>query len=505
MNRTQNAIRNMSWGFLQKIITLLLPFITRTVLIKVLGAEYLGLSNLFTSILGLLSLAELGVSSAIISTMYKPIAENDKDTICALMAFYRKAYHIIGVVITMVGIGIMPFLDNLISGDIPADINVYALYLIYLANTAVSYFLFAYKNCLFLAHQRNDINSKVQTVCMILQNITQVILVLIFRNYYCFAIIVPICSILINVITSMLAKREYPEYVSKGALSKEVKADVKQKVMGLVLGKVSSTIRGGIDSLFISAFLGLKLVAMYSNYIYIVTSVAGIIQILETAIVAGVGNSIATDTKEKNYSDFLKFTFLLQWIVGWCAICILCLEQPFMKIWVGVEYMFDNTMAYLCALYLFTNCICLMRSIYTQALGMWWSLRYLSVLDICVNLFLNYFLGKDFGAYGILAATIIDISIVSIPWTTYFLFRDYFGLKKYVYYMFRYVMYFCVAVIVGCITYCLCNLLNISSDWLTLLVRGLICIVVPNLLYIFVFIRNKEFKKIASHISRNIA
>lgn len=494
MNRKKNAIRNMSWGFTQKIITLLLPFITRTVLIKVLGAEYLGLSSLFASILGLLSLAELGVSSAIISTMYKPIADNDKETICALMAFYRKAYYVIGLIITIVGIGIMPFINHLISGDVPADINIYILYLVYLFNTAVSYFLFAYKNCLFLAHQRNDVNSKVQMGCMIVQNLLQVVLVLMFKNYYCFAIIIPACSIIINIITSILAKREYPEYVCKGSLSKEVKADVKQRVMGLMLGKISSTIRSSIDSLFVSAFLGLKLVAMYSNYFYIVTSVAGIIQIIETAIVAGVGNSIATDTKEKNHRDFLKFTFLLQWIVGWSSICVLCLEQPFMKLWVGAEYMFEDGMVYLCSLYLFINCICLIRSIYTQALGMWWALRYLSIIDIFVNFFLNYFLGKNFGAYGILGATIIDIALVSIPWTTYFLFRDYFGTRKYWSYMWGYVKYLGIAISVGAFTYYVCNIININSDWMTLILRCLICILLPNLLYFFVFARNEFIK-----------
>ena len=280
----------------------------------------------------------------------------------------------------------------------------------------------------------------------------------------------------------------------RGALSNEIKADVKQRVMGLMLGKISSTIRSSIDSLFISAFFGLKLVAMYSNYFYIVTSVAGIIQIIEAAIVAGVGNSIAIDTKEKNHKDFLKFTFLLQWIVGWCSICVLCLEQPFMKLWVGTEYMFDDGMVYLCALYLFINCICLIRSIYTQALGMWWTLRYLSIIDIFANFFLNYFLGKNFGAYGILAATIIDIAIVSIPWTTYYLYKDYFGIKKYWLYMWGYVKYLGIAVGIGALTYLICSNIDLSSDLLVLITRGMICIIIPNLLYTIVFSRNRELR-----------
>lgn len=202
MSRTYNAVRNISWGIVQKIVTLLLPFITRTVLIKSLGADYLGLSGLFTSVLSLLSLTELGVSNAIISTMYKPIAEGDEETICALMNLYRKAYHVIGILIALLGISITPFLDRFIKGDLPIGVNIYVLYLIYLANTSISYFLFAYKNCLLVAHQRNDINSKIQTVLLIVQNIVQIVLVVFFKNYYCYVIVIPFITITTKIITA---------------------------------------------------------------------------------------------------------------------------------------------------------------------------------------------------------------------------------------------------------------------------------------------------------------
>ena len=500
MNRTKNALRNISWGLIQKLCMLLLPFLTRTALIKFLGADYLGLSSLFTSVLGLLSLAELGVSNAIISSMYKPIAEKDTDTICALMAFYRRAYYLTGIVIMVVGIGIMPFLGNLINGKVPNNINLQALYLIYLFNTAISYFLFSYKNCLFIAHQRNDVNSKIQTICSISQNLLQIFLIVFTRNYYCFAIIIPISSVSANLITAFLARKTYPEYVTRGSLDSDVKSEVKQRVLGLMLGKISSTIRSSIDSLFISSFLGLTLVAMYSNYFYVVTSVAGIIQILESALVAGVGNSITTDSVEKNYEDFLKFTFMLQWIVGWCSICVLCLEQPFMELWVGKEFMFGNTMVVLCALYLFVCCICIIRSIYTQALGLWWSLRYLSFIDIFVNIGLNYFLGKNFGAYGIIAATIIDIGFVSLPWTTYFLFRDYFGLKKYWEYMALYIKYLAIATGTGLITWQICNVISVDLVLVKLMSNAVICIIVPNMVYFLFFRKNKYFVSIFSII-----
>lgn len=502
MSRTSNTLRNARWGLFQKVVILVMPFVTRTALIKVLGADYLGLSSLFTSVLSLLSLAELGVSNAIISAMYKPIAEKDTELICALMNFYRKAYYFIGVVVTTVGLAILPFIPNFISGSVPSDINLYALYIIYLINNAISYFLFAYKNCLFIAHQRNDINSKIQTLIIFLQNVVQLVLLITFRSYYCYAIVIPVCSIAINITTAYFSSKAYPEYSCRGKLPIKAKENLKKRVLGLLLGRISATIRGSIDSLFISFFFGLTMVAMYANYLYIVTAVVGIIQILENSLIAGVGNSLVLDSVKKNHNDFLKFTFFLQWIVGWCSICILCLEQPFMGLWVGKEYMLKDLMAVLCAIYLFINCICLIRSIYTQALGMWWQLRYLSVIDIFVNVFLNYTLGKLYGAYGILAATIVDIAFVSIPWTTYYLFRDYFGLKLYWNYMLLYIKYFLISVLAGGITLFVCSKITISSGIIKLIANGLVCIVIPNAIYLAIYNRNLYFKEAVVKVRR---
>ena len=183
MSRTRNVLKNVEWGLIQKVLTLIVPFINRTVIIKVLGMEYLGLNSLFTSVLSILSLAELGISSAIISAMYKPIAENDTELVCALMNYFKKAYRVIGLFVTVVGLGIMPFLSKVVKGDVPPDVNIYILYIIYLSNNAISYYLFAYKNCLFIANQRNDVNSKIQAAILIVQNVIQIIMVYLTKNY----------------------------------------------------------------------------------------------------------------------------------------------------------------------------------------------------------------------------------------------------------------------------------------------------------------------------------
>ena len=183
-SRTKNAVRNIGWGITYKVSTLLLPFVVRTVMIYSLGSEYLGLSSLFTSVLNVLSLAELGVGSAMFYAMYKPVAENDTDTVCALLNLYRKIYKIIGTIIIVMGMAIMPFLRNFISGDTPDDVNIYTLFTIYLFNTAGSYLLFAYQASVLNASQRSDVASKVNMFTGIIKNLLQIIVLLFWRNYF---------------------------------------------------------------------------------------------------------------------------------------------------------------------------------------------------------------------------------------------------------------------------------------------------------------------------------
>ena len=172
-SKTKNSSRNLVFGICLKVYQLLVPFLIRTIIIKILGIEYAGLNSLFTSILQVLNIAELGVGTALVFSMYKPIVEHDDKKICALMQLYKIYYRVIGLVILAIGLCITPFLSKLIKGDVPPDINIYVLYFLNLGATVLSYWLFAYKNSLFQAHQRNDVVSKVtiltNTVMYVLQ------------------------------------------------------------------------------------------------------------------------------------------------------------------------------------------------------------------------------------------------------------------------------------------------------------------------------------------------
>ena len=262
IERTKNATKNIIFGIILKLYQILVPFLMRTTMIYFMGVEYLGLNSLFTSVLQVLNLAELGIGSAMVFSMYKPIAEDDNEKICALMNLYKLYYRIIGLVILVVGLILCPFIPYLIKSDLPPDMNIYVLYLLNLMATVFSYWLFAYKNSVLQAHQRQDVISKVTLVVNTIQYILQLIVICLFKNYYMYVIILLLSQILINIATAYKSNKIYPQYKAKGKLEKIQIREINQRVKDLFTSKIGGVIVNSADSIVISAFLGLTALAI---------------------------------------------------------------------------------------------------------------------------------------------------------------------------------------------------------------------------------------------------
>ena len=240
-------------------------------MIYFMGVQYLGLNSLFTSILQVLNLAELGVGSAMVYSMYKPIVEDDEITICALLKLYKIYYWLIGLVIAIAGIALTPFIPRLIKSDLPAGLNIYVLYLLNLAVTVLSYWLFAYKNSLLQAHQRTDITSKVTLLTTTLQYGIQLLVLILLKDYYIYIIVNLITQVLTNIITAYAATRMYPDYKPTGKLPKQMVQDINHRIRDLFTSKIGAVVVNSADTIVISAFLGLTALAVYQNYFYICT------------------------------------------------------------------------------------------------------------------------------------------------------------------------------------------------------------------------------------------
>ena len=501
MGRTRRAFVNIIWGFIEKMITLICPFIIRTIMIYKLGNEYLGLNGLFTSILQVLSLAELGFGDAIVFSMYKPIIENDNKMLSALLNLYKKVYRIIGMVILCVGLLILPFITKFVKGGYPSEVNIYVLYCIYLFNTVISYFLFAYKESLLKAHQRNDVNSRILSGCNIVMYVLQIIVLLLFSNYYLYIVIMPVTTIVLNCVRSLFVKKMYPQIVCEGHIEKDAVIGLSKRIIGLTLNKLAQVCRNSFDSIIISSFLGLVILARYQNYYYIISALTVMVSIITTAVGAGIGNSIAAETVEKNYSDYKEFLFIYNWIACFCTVCMLCLYQPFIELWVGKSNVLPLSTVILCCIYFYTMKLGDIAAVYRQAAGIWWEDKFRPIVESVVNLAVNIVLVKYIGVDGVLVSTIISIVCINIPWATYVLFKVYFKMSiKEVF--FKYIRYFIETTVLCAVVYGICSRIN-GNLLVVLVVMTIICIGLVNAgLYIisytkpeFVSAKNRVFRR----------
>ncbi|MBE5905185.1 MAG: polysaccharide biosynthesis protein [Lachnospiraceae bacterium] len=491
-NRSVNAFRNMVAGFAMKITQILLPFLTRTVMIHVLGMEYLGLSGLFASILDMLNMVELGVGRAMVFSMYKPIAENREDTLCALMRLYKVYYRIIGLVVAIGGMLILPFIPRLIKGDVPADVSVYALYLLNLAATVLSYWLFAYKNSILSAHQREDIVSRVKLIIVVVQNGVQMLLLFLTHNYYTFVITVLVMQVITNITTAVIANRMYPQYVAKGKLPKAEVQKINAQIKDLFTSKIGGVVFSAADSVVISAFLGLQILGIYQNYYYIVNAIIGFVQIIYSATTAGIGNSIITETKEKNYRDFSKLTFFIAWIAGFCSCCFICLFQPFMELWVGKKGLLPMGMVLLLGVFFWIWELYRLINVYKDAAGIWHEDRFRPLIAAGVNLGLNITLVNICGLYGVILSTVLSVLFVGWPWAMHNVFSNLFAKAYIIGYVAKLINYALVSTVAIAITYTICGLVK-GNLFFIVAVRACICVAVTNGLFWLAYCRTAEY------------
>lgn len=501
IERTKNAIRNMVFGIILKIYQILIPFIMRTVMIYLMGAQYLGLNSLFTSILQVLNLAELGVGSAMVYSMYKPIAENDRISICALMKLYKIYYRIIGLGIGSVGVLLTPFIPKLITGNVPNDVNVIVLYLLNLSATVFSYWLFAYKNSILQAFQRTDIISKIKLITVTIQYIFQILVLCIFHSYYLYVIIMLIEQVLNNLLTAMWVNKIYPEYYPFGNVSIEQKRKINQKVKDLFTSKIGAVVVDSADTIVISSFLGLIALATYQNYYYIINSVTGFIIIFYQSIGAGIGNSLITESNDKNYHDLEVLSFILFGLMNFCINCFLVLIQPFMELWVGKKLMLSNCMVVLFCVYFFCNAFEKFFSTFKDAAGIWREDKFRPLIYGLSNLLVNIILVQFIGIVGIILSTILTCAVISLPWLINNVFKLIYKRSKieYIRQMLKYIIIICFS---GIGNFLLCGMIK-GSLIKILLIRGVVSLFLPNFIYLFIF-RNSVICKESLNLLKKI-
>jgi O-antigen/teichoic acid export membrane protein len=493
-DRIKNTKRNIVFSMLYRMINLLFPFAINYIIIKTIGVEYLGLNMLFASILQVLSLTELGFGTALIFSMYEPIAKNDTEKVSALLALYRRIYLIIGTIILCGGLACIPILPNIIKDDVPDDINIYILFIISLTHSVVSYFMFAYRSALLIASQRKDIVDKVNTLIEIALNCSKILILLLTGNYYLFCVLQPAYVIIDNFIVWIVTKKMYPDFKCVGTISKTEKKSIFSRVLGLSINKLCGVLSNSFDSVIISSFLGLTVLGMYNNYFVITNAVIFMICIIPVSATSSIGNSMVCESLEKNHTDFTTFQFGFSMLSGWAAVCLLCLIQPFIEIWVGADLLFDDGTSVVFSVYMYAIVMSAVFMTYREAAGIWAHDRIRPFVEGGLNLILNITLVKWLGVSGVMLSTILTMGIIKTVWGSRYLFNEYFKGYSQVEYLMHMLLYAVVTVIAGAVTYFVCSFINMNGIP-ELIVKALICIVIPPIIFAACFFKTKEFKR----------
>lgn len=491
--RFKNSLKNLSASFFSQIFIMLLSFICRTIFVRLLSAEYLGLSGLFTNILSVLALSELGIGNAIIVHLYKPIAEQDEITISRYMNFYAIAYRTIGIVILVFGVLSTPFLPFLINSD--TDIpNLELIYFLYIANTAVSYFC-AYKRTILTVDQKEYINTINRNVFTLIQNVLQIILLLLTQNYVLYVTAMVACTLVSNIRISILTDKMYP-YLQANNQEKLEKSDILELLKSLkaiLYYKLGNTIINSTDNILISTMLGVYYVGLYSNYSMLVSIITTFAVMIFAACSASLGNYNASEDEQKVYFIFRVMTLIAVWVYGFASICFACLFQPFIQLWVGEQYFLDNVTMLMVVAAFFLKGIISVSGTFLDITKLFIRIRAVPIIMAVINILVSILATKAIGLTGIFLGTIVSYIATQLWANPYILckYRFHVPLKKYA--LFFSIRIMIVLVVFGATSY----LVQLTDIFV---VKVAMCAIVPNALFAIFLMNTMEFRYILSKI-----
>ena len=489
--RTEYSIKNSITTFINIILSIIFLFISQTFLIKILGIEYTGLNGLFSNILTVLNLFELGIGNAIIYKLYKYIKDNDYEQIKAILLFYKRAYVYISITIFGIGLLLIPFLKFIIQ-DVTVDINVTVVYILFLFTTLTTYLL-TYKRSLLIAYQKNYIINIIDILFIVILNMIQLLIIYYTKNYYLFLIVKIICTIVENIVINIRVNKEYSFILDKKvkSLNSKDKDEIITKIKALFIHKLSSVVTNGTDNVIISAFLGIKVVGLCTNYYYIINTIKKLFSSIITSTNASIGNLLVDNNYDKNYQIFKRILFLNFWIAVVTSICLYFLIEPFIRIWIGSDYLISNSVLIALIINYFQT---MMRStfiVFKDASGIWVEDKYVPLMQLTINLVSSIILVKLIGLPGVFLGTIISSLVLWFYSYPIFVYKKLFnkGIRSYFKGFIKFIIIFIFIVFISNI---IINLIDINNVIIELLIKLVICLIIPNILLLIVFYKNKN-------------
>lgn len=492
MDRAEPMKKNLKFVMAGELLLAVLKFLSRRVFVLLLGKEYLGLNGLFTDVLSMLSLAELGFSVSITYSLYRPVAQGDTELIKSLIRLYRRVYRTVGLVVLGLGLMLTPFLSFFVK-EMPKDIpNIPLIYLLNLANSGISYF-FAYKSTLLFVHQKKYVETTVRAVVSLAATAAQIGVLLLTGNYLYYLFLAIGATAAQNAAVSQKADRMFPYLREKDIqpLPEEILEEIRRNVRAMLLHRIGAVAVFNTDNLLISKFVGVAAAGLYSNYMMIRSFLNIMISALFDAITPALGNLTATETEEGRQGAFRCLNFFSAWLFGWMSICLFCLYDPFIDLWLGEGYLLSKPAVLLIVLNFYVGSMRIPVNNTKSVLGLFWDDRYKSVVEALFNLAVSVALAQRWGVEGIMAGTLV--STLAFPFWCEPLILYGRGLHMPAGEYFKaYGMRLAVTGAAGALTWLLCGMTG--SGPAGFLGKGLFCAAVPNLVYLAVYRRTEEFR-----------
>lgn len=491
--RTANSLRNAMVGMTVQALIIMAGFVSQAVLVRTLGDIYNGVNGVCNNILSVLKLAELGVGTAMVYSLYKPLAYQDKEQIKSIMSLYKKAYRIIALVVLAGGFLILPFLPFFFH-DVPSEINIYLIFLLFLAETCLSY-TFSYKQSMLYADQKEFITKLVHAVYVVGANASQIIILLTLKNYILVLVLKIFFKLLDNLITCAIVNRKYPYIKEKKVqpLDDGIKRNIMTNIKALFIHRIAGTVVDGSDNLILSVAKGIVSAGLYTNYSLIINNLKTLIITFFRSITASFGNLLVKD-RERAYQVFEVIFFADFWVFTFASTSLLNMMDPFISLWVGAGKILPKLVEYTLVLNFYIQGMRQACQITREAAGIYKNDRFVPLAEAIVNLVVSICLVNVFGIAGIFMGTIISTLttvFISVP---YIAFKYVLKKPLHLYYM-RYAFYFGIALLICVGTTLLCNSLFEQTGLVALLGRTAICAVVPNAILFLLFFRTRVFKE----------
>lgn len=496
MSRLEKSAKNISLTLVSNIVDSLLGVVSRTVFIHSLGTSYLGLAGLLSNILGLLSISDLGIASAIGFSLYKPLAKDDHKTVSALMTLYRKAYQVIAIIVFVCGVGLYHCLDFFVPPEQqPSEIGL--AYFVYLANTVLGYLL-SYKITLLTSDNHGYRLAPLTIGMSIVQTMAQVICLLLFQSYTVYLVVWLLCSALRMIIGNRLITNWYSQvnFKSSEKLDNSTKYQIKRNIGGLVISKIGTYLVDSTDNLIITKMVSLAATGINSNYMLIRNMVNNYISTVFGGISASMGNIVAVETDEKKRGIFDTLMFCAYFVYSFEAVCFMCLFNPFIgELWLGREYTFDTLTVVLIVISNYQTGLRIPVIAMKSAAGKYMEDAWVPFGFAAINLVVSVFLANYMGVAGVFLGTIIGSLLTADWYRPIVIYRHVLHAPVKIYFK-KQLKYILLGLSLVAVTYTVTVFIKTPYPILTFFLKALLATSIPLAVNTLLFWRTSEFQAV---------